>query len=175
MNTGLIAARYSEALSEYARQLGVEDQVYADSVDLLAKLKALKKGKDDTVSEEVLTEAIGGCCEALQRFLQIVIRNGRTPHIIFILQTFGRRYRWDKGVAKVRITTADESWQPALKQRVEQSLLSYGWNEVVFRFSNDESLIGGYVLQLRDQRIDASIATQLRVLKNELTEKNHQL
>jgi F-type H+-transporting ATPase subunit delta len=57
---------------------------------------------------------------------------------------------------------------PGLKDRLQELMQDRTGSKVVLEESVDESLIGGFVLQVEDLRMDASVEGQLRRLRREL-------
>ena len=47
-----------------------------------------------------------------------------------------------------------------------------GFSQVDFRTEVNPDLIGGFIVQVEDRRLDASIATQLQTIRKEWEEKN---
>ena len=47
-----------------------------------------------------------------------------------------------------------------------------GFTEVDFKTEVNPDLIGGFIVQVEDKRLDASIAAQLRDIRKEWEEKN---
>ena len=50
-----------------------------------------------------------------------------------------------------------------------------GYTKVDFKTEVNPDLIGGFILQVDDKRLDASIARQLRTIRKEWEEKNRKL
>ena len=50
-----------------------------------------------------------------------------------------------------------------------------GFTQVDFKTEVDPGLIGGFILQVEDKRLDASIATQLRTIRKEWEEQNRKI
>jgi F-type H+-transporting ATPase subunit delta len=64
---------------------------------------------------------------------------------------------------------------PELKASLEAVMHEKTGVKVLLEESVDESLIGGFVLQVEDLRMDASVQTQLRRLHDELVEKANRI
>ena len=175
MNTGLIADRYAEALENYARELGAGEALYADAGRLISALKLVRRASEADRQQALLTEAVCALGEPMQRFVEVVVRNGRASFLDLILNDYVRRYRRSEGIAQAHLVTASAEGQQALCDRLQALLLEHGYRKVEFDLRTDDSLIGGYRLRVQDTMLDASLSTQLKALRRELTEKNHQL
>ena len=160
MNAGLIASRYANALYLFACETGEEKKVYEDA----SALKRAVLANDD----------VTGCIERLsvpmQRFLALVIRNKRVEYLPAILHNYRVLYRKEKGITRAWLTTATEN--PELAGKLAELMKLQGLTEVDFKTEVDPDLIGGFIVQVEDKRLDASIAAQLRDIRKEWEEKN---
>ena len=160
MDAGLIASRYANALLLFAREEHAEKRIYDDA----AALKAAMQTQED----------VPGCierlCEPMRRFITLVIRNKRVEYLPAILHTYRALYRKEKGITRAWLTTAQEN--PELAGRLAELMKAQGFSEVDFRTEVNPDLIGGFIVQIEDKRLDASIATQLRTIRKEWEEKN---
>ena len=168
--TGLIASRYAHALLEFSTQRGTAAQVFVEVsrlIDALADEQA-QKGDDG-----ILSACIGTLGEEMQRFLTLVIANRRAELLPFILHSYVSQYRKVNGITTARLTTAVPS--PGLESQLSSLLAKRGYRQVDFSSSVDEGLIGGFVLQVDDLRMDASVKSQLQTLREQLAEKNKRI
>ena len=160
MDAGLIASRYAKALLLFASETKEEKRVYEDA----ASLKQAIMAKDD----------VSGCIERLsepmQRFLALVIRNKRVEYLPAILHNYRALYRKAKGITRAWLTTATE--HPQLADKLAQLMKLQGFTEIDFKTEVKPDLIGGFIVQVEDKRLDASIASQLRDIRKEWEEKN---
>lgn len=160
MNAGLIATRYARALLLYARDERTETPVYEDAQKLLDALK----GQSD------LTSCIEGLSQTLRNFVALVIRNKRVEYLPAILHNFRVLYRQEHGITRAWLTTAAED--PGLADKLTALMKLQGFTRIDFRTEVNPDLIGGFILQVEDKRLDASIASQLRAIRKEWEEKN---
>lgn len=160
MDTGTIATRYAQALLLFARETKDEQRVYEDA----ALLKQAVQARED----------VAGCIEKLsapmQRFLALVIRNKRVECLPAILHDYRILYRKEKGITRAWLTTATEN--PELAEKLTQLMKLQGFTQIDFKTEVNPDLIGGFVVQIEDKRLDASIASQLRDIRKEWEEKN---
>ena len=160
MDAGLIASRYANALLLFASETKEEKRVYDDA----AALRLALQEKND----------VAGCieklCEPLQRFLALVIRNKRVEYLPAILHNYRVLYRKEKGITRAWLTTAREN--PELAGRLTELMKEQGFTEVDFKTEVKPDLIGGFIVQVEDKRLDASIARQLQTIRKEWEEKN---
>lgn len=160
MDAGLIATRYARALLLYAREERTEASVYEDAQKLLDALKD-KTG---------LTACIEGLSQTLRHFVALVVRNKRVEYLPAILHNFRVLYRQEHGITRAWLTTAAED--PELAGKLTTLMKLQGFTKIDFRTEVNQDLIGGFILQIEDKRLDASIASQLRTIRKEWEEKN---
>ena len=82
-------------------------------------------------------------------------------------------YNDEKGIATASLISAAP--MPTLEKKLLALLHDKGYTEVDFTTTVDPSLIGGFILQIEDQRLDASLASQLKQIKQEFVEKNKRI
>lgn len=168
--TGLIASRYARALLEYSAQQGRDVQVFAEVQRLLEAIAGEQVQKGD---DGILTACINSLGDEMHRFLSLVIANRRADLLPFILHSYVAQYRKAHGITTARLTTAMPS--PLLETQLSQLLAQRGYQQVDFSSDVDPELIGGFVLQVDDLRMDASVKSQLQTLREQLAEKNKRI
>ena len=157
MNAGVIARRYATTLLKYVAETGRGEQVYA-------QVKALLADPD---------KAPRPLCEDLEKFTALLVRNGRMPMVRRIFLSFLQQYEASAGIHVARLKTAVES--PALQEKLERILAERIGGQVEFTTEVDPSLIGGFVLEVDDRRMDASVKRQLEDIRRKLIEKNKRI
>lgn len=157
MNAGVIARRYATTLLKYVAETGRGEQVYA-------QVKALLADPD---------KAPKPLCEDLEKFTALLVRNGRMPMVRRIFLSFLQQYEAQAGIHVARLKTAVES--PALQEKLERILAERIGGQVQFTTEVDPSLIGGFVLEVDDRRMDASVKRQLEDIRRKLIEKNKRI
>ena len=160
MDAGLIASRYANALLLYATEQKAEKRIFDDA-------EALRKALQ---SKEDVPGCIERLCEPMQRFLALVVRNKRVDYLLAILHDYRVLYRKAKGITRARLTTATEN--PGLVGKLTELMKAQGFSQVDFQTEVNPDLIGGFIVQVEDRRLDASIATQLQTIRKEWEEKN---
>ena len=157
MDAGVIAKRYATTLLKYVAETGHGEQVYA-------QVKALLSDPDSVPKP---------LCEELQKFSALLVRNGRMSEVKRIFSSFLRQYEASSGIHVARLRTAVDS--PALQEKLQALLKEKIGGRVEFLTEVDPSLIGGFVLEVDDRRLDASVSRQLADIRNQLIEKNKRI
>jgi F-type H+-transporting ATPase subunit delta len=160
MDSGLIATRYAHALLLFAREQKAEKRIY-DDADALNKVLQSQDGVPGCIEQ---------LCEPMQRFLALVIRNKRVNNLPDILHAYRALYRKEHGITRAWLTTATEN--PELAARLAELMKLRGFTKVDVCTEVNPDLIGGFIVQIEDKRLDASIASQLRTIRKEWEEKN---
>ena len=171
MDQSRIAVRYAKALFELAQEKKLVERVKADT-DLVAQVCALPEMVQ--VAESPVIKAFdkifSGKVDALTlAFLQMVVANRRERYIGAMCRNFASRFYEYANIRQVHITTAapiDEKTTERLRKAIAELCKS----EVEMTASEDPSLIGGFVLRIGDQQLDASVSSKLNNLKQKFTQ-----
>ncbi len=188
MSSGTVAVRYAKALLAFAEEQGCQDLVYDRMLCLsrhLAQVPEIMHSVNDPTLPvdarcRLLETALTGddgtpVNQALASFVNLVVKAGRGDSVLFIASAYRDLYRRKYNIVPVEIRTAHhllDAQCSELERMIRQKAKSdrIEWNEVI-----DEGLVGGFVLQVDDYRIDASVARKLRIVEKELIEKNSRI
>ncbi len=184
MNTGIIASRYASALLKYSVGNGDEDAVYRQALildDAFSRLPEFSRivstplTVSDSEKMSLMRSAIpdGKMADSLDRFLQLVIRNGRISFLRFILHSFVSKYYGMKGIVTAELVTCVPS--PELENRLKELAASVSGEKLLMRTRQDPSLIGGFIFEMNGLRVDASISRQLGNIRKMFNEKNRRI
>lgn len=168
-----ISTPYAEALLQVVDQRQETDQVAKEAKDLLEVWHASPELRAAFVSPVIEPEA-------KKKVLVTLFENEVTPTFLTLLKVLADRqrisildavldrflvlYREQRGISLARITSASplsEEQQQALHTKV---LAVAGTEKVEFDLHIDPALIGGFVVSVGSQVIDASLAGQVRRL-----------
>jgi len=168
-----LAGRYASALFDLAR-----DQRQIDSVGrgLDALQQALVDSKDfgelvtsPLVSREQAGEALAALAPQLSldpittNFVGVLARNGRKGQLPAVIRAFRRLAAEHRGETTAEIVTARPLNDDQVSQ-LKQQLRSRAGRDVTLDMSVDPAILGGIVVKLGSQQIDASIRTKLNRL-----------
>jgi len=176
MNQGKIPVRYAKALISGAEEQGVLNKVRTDMENLLNIIKnlpdLLKLLASPIVSSakklEVLTAIFKGRVQPLTiSFFRLAVENNREVHLPGMARMYIELYKKAKGVRIATLKTStpvDKATRDSLLQMIRKVFKS----EIELIESTDKELIGGFILQVEDQQLDASISGQLNKLRRKL-------
>ncbi len=168
-----LAGRYASALFDLARDQRQIDAV-SGSLDILqdtlatsAELRAVTNspliGRDSAGKAVAATAASLKLDPVTTNFLGVVAHNGRLRQLPEIVRLFERLAAEHRGETTAEVTTArplDDEQIAALKTRLGER----AGNSVRIDARVDSSILGGIVVRLGSQMIDASIRTKLNSL-----------
>lgn len=177
MDQGLLPRRYAKALYKYAVERDSQACVYGlmSNIGLaFDKLPALQKTVsnpfvDAARKEELVAEAAGGRDnDVLRDFVRLLIRNRRIDMVRDIALAYQEIYRRANNICKVSVTSAAplvQADRDRLTNLVQQRL---GAASAEMTFLVDPDLIGGFVIGIDNDRLDASVRNELQQLRQSL-------
>jgi F-type H+-transporting ATPase subunit delta len=176
MNTGLISRRYAKALYEYASERKVEDALYERMQTLVNEINSMPKLKTILRSPMILTvykrdllaEATGANpMPVYLDFVRLITENHREAMVLDIALNYQIFYRRKKNIRIVHLTSAVPMDSNAL-ERIKKQVQQKTSGQIEFKIHIDPALGGGFIFQLDDMRIDASVKGQLEKIKKKL-------
>ena len=185
MYIGVIAKRYAKALLDYAVEKKAEQQVYDEVLRLVRVYRAtdelravladplLPRNQKKAVLLQAVDDDNGHVSMAWQKFAELVLSHRRESLLLFIAYSYITLYRQHKHISIVKLTTAtvlSEETGSRLKSMVEE--YSRHASEVILEEKVDPAIIGGFIFQLDDVRLDASVRHEFETIKNHFIDKN---
>jgi F-type H+-transporting ATPase subunit delta len=176
MKSSKSAVRYAQALLDLAienNSLDVisSDMKYFDEVasssrefELLLSSPIVRADKKINVFNAVFEQFN----PITLKFIELITKNGRENVLPQIAQSFDVLLKAFKGIVPITIISAaklNETTRKEIISKVQSTLK--GSLEVTEEI--DTALIGGFIVKMGDKRIDASVASQLTKLKQNLS------
>lgn len=161
------------ALEEVHRDMQMFDQVCESNRDFLVMMRSpiIKHDLKRDILEKLFRDRVHALTWAI---LDIITRKNREALLPAIADDFHRAYNEYKEIGFSRVTTAvklDDSLRKEIIA-VAQKLSRRQNIELVEKV--DPALIGGFVLNVGDQQIDASVASRLRSLRHSFSYNPYQ-
>lgn len=176
MEQSKITVRYAKAFFSLAKEKNQLDPLRSD-MELVSKLcqesadfRLLLDSPVVKTSQKIklIQSIFGKQLNPLSlNSLNLVFTNKRESELPGICRNFLLLCRQDLGVRTALLTTAVEL-QPALLEQIQTKLEKEFNARVELSKQVDPALIGGFVLRVDDQQLDASLASQLRKVKETL-------
>jgi len=168
-----LAGRYASALFDLARDQRQIDSV-GRSLDALDQALADSKDFDELVSSPLVSrEEAGKAFAALApqlsldpvtaNFVGVLARNGRKGELRSVIRAFRRLAAEHRGETTAEIVTARPLNDDQVAQ-LKQQLRTRAGRDVNLDMSVDPAILGGIVVKLGSQQVDASIRTKLNRL-----------
>jgi len=174
MNDSKIPVRYSKALFESALEKDKLDKVYDDMkiVRGLCSMKEVRDILDNPVISPVKRREIFGAVTGKDidgltvKFLDLVFARGREKYLHSMALDFINETRKHRGIKEVTITTV-----VPVTDAIRKEITSLGErtmkSDIELIEKTDASLIGGFILQVDDTYVDASVRSRLNRFKKE--------
>lgn len=176
MNDSKIPVRYAKALFSLAEEKKVLDAVHAD-VDLLFHtsrtvpefIQMLESPVISSADKRQLVKVVFGTRvnPMTLSFLNLLLTNKREMYLENIARDFLTLYRQKSGTRSAVLSSAialDTDTVALFTKAIAARFKA----EIELTTEVDPLLIGGFVLQVDDQMIDASVASRLKQLRQEI-------
>ena len=181
MDNGRISVRYARALFQLAQEQDCEDAIY-DGLSrftrnyLLAMAQFNEVLSDPIIAKEekvkLMEMAVGEPIhDALKQFIAFVADHKREDKMFLIAMKFMEMHREKHNILSTQVTTATELPE-ATYEHIKAFIKQTFGAEAEMDVKIDPSLIGGFILDIENTRMDASVAGQLNALKNTLKSNN---
>lgn len=185
MNTGIIASRYALALLKLVEETGGGERVVRQ-VELLqgvlGKVPDLRRTLDDSgavTAEQKLSLFEAALHEEmapeLKKLLELLISNGRVAYSRLVFNSFVSEYYKSRGIIRGRLVLPSVDAGEGLEDRLRTLIESRTGKKLLLRTEVDESLIGGFVLEVEDRMLDASVSHQLETIRRQFVERNRRI
>jgi len=166
-----LASRYAKSVLDLAVERGQLEQVFADmqvmqqicqgSRDFVNLLRSpiVKPDAKRRIIEMVTKGKISVLTSA---FNALLVSKGRESNLPEIITAFISQYKQHKNIHTVKLVTAVPVSDAVKKVIIDQVKKTGGLDTIELDEKIDDSLIGGFVLQVGDKLVDASISYDLR-------------
>ena len=174
-------ATYTSVLFEAAQSAGGADavlEVLREAKQIVAVLRENAKLeetlKDSTLSPEqrsnIARNVFAGCQPALVDVLAVMAERGEAGYLVRVAEGVESLLADKLNLVVVDVTTAvelDDHLRSVIKEKAEREL---GKN-VVLAEHVDKSMLGGIIMSTSDERIDASLLTQVENARSVLKKR----
>lgn len=157
MNQGAVSSRYANAFLRLVEESGRGEQVFTQVRALLKDASSVPQPLEPDMEKLVL----------------LLRRNHRLDCLKFILHDFVRLWCKEHKIVLVKLITAVPS--PGLPERLEGMLAARTGCKIIMEASVDPELLGGFVLELDNEMLDASVRRQIDDIRRQLVQKNNRI
>ncbi|AZB26543.1 MULTISPECIES: ATP synthase F1 subunit delta [Chryseobacterium] len=175
MLTSKVAKRYAQGLLDFTNESGQTAAVFSemkDVVKIMAESKDLNKFFltpyiDAKKKIEVANEIFKGLSASSQNLIRLVIKHGRENQLKNIAQEFINKVEDINGVQRVTLTTATQLSKENIDQILRSTNLVNANSNFDLKLIINQDILGGYILRVGDQQVDASVRTKLNQVKKD--------
>lgn len=176
MNESKISTRYAKALLLLAKEQNILEEIRgnveslneliikAPEVKNLFEIPNIKPSLKLELINKLFKDAFN---PVMLSFLKLVVKNNRELFLPSILRVFVDLFKRDKNIKTVVLTTA----RP-VGRKIRNIIKDYIIKEFDFNIELSENidarLIGGFILRIEDQQINASVSNHLNRIQKEL-------
>lgn len=175
MSTSKVAKRYAKGLLDFTTEAGNTEVVFnemKDVVKIMTESKELNQFLNTPFIDakkkiSVTDDIFKAFSPVAQNLIKLTIKQGRESQLKNIAQAFINTVEDQKGTKRVSLVIATALSQETITDIIKASgMINHNANfdlETTIR----PEILGGYILRVGDQQIDASIRSKLNHIKKE--------
>lgn len=182
MDNGLIPRRYAKALYKFAQEKGQAQRVYALMKELANNFETQRSlhevmanpfvASADKLSLLITASGAEKKDICFNDFIKLLFENKRIDMIRDIALSYMIIYRKDNNIRKVEVVTASQL-APEVEMRLKDMIVSHlNGGTMEYTITVNPELIGGFVITIDSERLDASINNELKQLRLKLLSNN---
>jgi F-type H+-transporting ATPase subunit delta len=171
-----LATRYAKSLIDLSLERGELEKVHED----MKYLQSVTKSNRDFVAilrspiispekKQAIMQAVtdGHISELTASFNRLLVKKGRESNLPEIAQAFIEQYNKHEQIFIVKLTTATPISDTLKQEIVDKVKAQSDMKTIELTTEVNEDLIGGFVLQVGDHLVDASIAYRLNNVRKQ--------
>jgi F-type H+-transporting ATPase subunit delta len=169
-----LATRYAKSLIDLANERNQLEAVYKDMMYLQAVCKksrdfvsllrspVIKPDKKNTIIQAVTK---GNVSEMTAAFSRLIVNKGRESYLPEIINAFVDQYNKQNEIHTVKLTTAVPVSEDVKNHIIGRVKSQTKISKIELESAVDEEILGGFLLEMDDILIDASIIHDLNKVK----------
>lgn len=184
MQNPRLAARYAKSLLDLAVERNSLDAVLEDmklmqaicqqSPEFEVMLRSPVISSDKKLNVLKLVLAKYNINVLTNAFINLLVAKGRESNLYEMTSAFVEQYNTLKRIRIVKLTTAAPMGE-AVRSSIMRKIAGYMPNDTVdMKTEIDESLIGGFVLEVEDKLYDASVKKSLNDIRTKLVDHSYE-
>ena len=175
MLTSKVAKRYAQGLLNFTQESGNTDSVFTEMGDILKTIEKSKELQSFFASPiidvkkkvSIALEIFKDFSPVTKSMLQLIIKQGRESQMQNIAQEYINKVEDINGVQRITITSASALSSENINNILKSSELVNHDNKFDVKSIINPEILGGYILRVGDQQVDASVKSKLSKLKKE--------
>ena len=182
MQNPRLAIRYAKSLLDLAQEQKKLEEVFADMklLDNICKTSreftnVLKSPiiKEDKKNQIIESVTAGKISTLTASFIKLLGNKSRESNLPEIISAFIDQYNVVKGIHRVKITTAVELSESMKNNFIDRIKKSEGIENIELHAVVDESIIGGFVLEMEGRLADGSIRRDLNDVQKQFMNNDY--
>ena len=171
-----VARRYARALFEATRENQIIDQV-SDELNSIRNTIAIDESlinfldapqiKDEDKFQLIADVFKTNYSQLVYSLIRLTVEKRRSQHILAIIDEFTHLVEEEKGIVRVKITTA-VPMELDLRDKLVSKLENMMNKKVIIFPEVDKGVIGGVIINMENMVIDNSIRFKLNSVRNKL-------
>ncbi|MPS73518.1 MAG: ATP synthase F1 subunit delta [Chryseobacterium sp.] len=174
MLTSKVAKRYAQGLLDFTQESGNTEAVFGEMKDIVKIMSSSKELNqfvntpiiDSRKKEAIALEIFKDFSPVSKNIIRLVIKQGREAQLKNIAQEFINKVEDIKGTQRITLVSATVLSKDNIQKIIADSKMvnvsSYDLETII-----KPEILGGYILRIGDQQIDASVRTKLSNIKKE--------
>ncbi len=180
MSEGVIAGRYATALYKYCAEHGVATTLYKTAEKVEKAFISTSELRKTLINPVVpakdkisIMMTVGGknADKYFENFVRLVVDKKREEYMREIFLKYSQIYRKKNNISLVEVTTAVDIDENML-EKITSIISSRTDSKVELKYKIDPAIIGGFILKIDSQQLDASIDRELKNLRLKLVNSN---
>ncbi|HEX7868727.1 MAG TPA: ATP synthase F1 subunit delta [Chryseobacterium sp.] len=175
MLTSKVAKRYAQGLLEFTNESGQTEAVFSemkDVVKIMSESADLNKFfltpyVDANKKTEIANEIFKNFSPVAQNLIRLIIKNGRESQLKNVAQQFINKVEDINGVQRITLTTATQLSNENIEQILRSTNLVNSSATFDLEVNVKPEILGGYILRVGDQQVDASVKAKLDKIKKD--------
>jgi F-type H+-transporting ATPase subunit delta len=176
MNEGKISVRYAQALYALAEEKNLQQEMY-DRMERLSTAFIQVPDLAHTLANPMHTKTeklellitASDCApdSLLADFFRFIIKKGREEYLVFMAMSFQKIYREKERVVIGKITSTLPLKQASIA-RIRRLVDQQFQATIELTTEVEPDILGGFILEVDNYRMDSSIRTELENIRTEL-------
>ena len=178
MSNEVVFNRYAVALVElakeqnkeveYRKEVKIIKNILKDNRDFSFALTDVNKDLNDKFN--LIDKVFNSCKEDIKTFMKVIVQNGRAFYLYEIFKETLYRFDDALNIEEGTIYITKDMKEDEI-EKVKKAIEKKTGYTLELDVVNDDSLLGGFVVKIKDNVYDASVKTKLKNLKSSLLDE----
>jgi F-type H+-transporting ATPase subunit delta len=176
-----LAGRYAKSILDLSIEKNLLDAVFNDMVFLdgicHSSRELVNFLRSPIVQPEKKEKTLGAITGAhvgvlTAAFIRLLVTKGREPLLPEIAVAFIQQYKKHKDIHIVKLITAIPASDELKNNIIDKVKSALNMEHIELQESVEPEIIGGFILEIGDKLVDASVAYDLRLIKKEFEDND---